>query len=181
MPSSTRKLVVGAVAVVALAGIGAAVAAADGNGPSLAPTAPPAAFAATRGARPDHHGRADDFAVAASYLGLTTAQLQTQLQSGKTLAQIADAATGKSAKGLIAALVAAEKKELAGAVSAGRLTQAQANAIEANLEQRFTDFVNGTRGAHAGCGDPGGVYGRRGSNGSYGFRLTPRAPAGASA
>src|SRR6266545_3614767 len=48
-----------------------------------------------------------DLSTAASYLGLTASDLQSQLQSGKTLAQIANATSGKSADGLIQALVAA--------------------------------------------------------------------------
>ena len=87
--------------------------------------------------------------------GLTTAQLQTQLQAGKTLAQIAAATSGKTTDGLVGALVAAEKTELAAAVSAGRLTQAQADTIAATLTQRFTDLVNGVRPAHGPDGHPG--------------------------
>ena len=43
-----------------------------------------------------------------------------------------------------AALVADEKKELDAAVAAGRLTQAQADELLTNAEQRFTAIVNGT-------------------------------------
>jgi len=92
-----------------------------------------------------HHGPGDDLAAAAAYLGSTTDSLLTQLQAGKTLAQIADATSGKSKAGLIAALVTHEKQELADAVSAGRLTQAQSDQIASTLAQRFTDFVNGVR------------------------------------
>src|SRR5919197_2612104 len=105
---------------------------------------------AAAAARDHCHGHGDDFAVAASYLGLTLDQLRRELESGRTLAQIANATSGKSADGLIAALVAAEKQELADAVSSGKLTQAQADAISATLQQRFTDLVNGTfpKGGH---------------------------------
>jgi hypothetical protein len=89
-------------------------------------------------------GPGDDFAAAATYLGITTAQLQTDLQSGKTLAQVADATAGRSSAGLIAALVAHEKTEIAALVTAGKLTQAQADQITANVQQRETDLVNGT-------------------------------------
>jgi hypothetical protein len=92
----------------------------------------------------------------------------TQLQAGKTLAQIAAATNGKSASGLVAALVAAEQKEIAAAVTAGKLTQAQADQITATLTQRFTDLVNGVHlagpgGAHFGHGggpglDPAATY-----------------------
>jgi hypothetical protein len=91
------------------------------------------------------HGRDGHFGglePAAAYLGETEAQLRTQLESGKTLAQVAGA-NGKSVEGLVNALVAAEKKELDAAVAAGRLTQAQADQMLASAKQRATDFVNG--------------------------------------
>jgi hypothetical protein len=95
---------------------------------------------------PGHHGF-HHLVAAASYLGLSEAELRTQLSGGKTLADVAKA-QGKTVAGLVAALVADEKKELDAAVAAGRLTQAQATAMLANAEQRFTDLVNGTLPAH---------------------------------
>src|SRR6266566_2709330 len=85
-------------------------------------------------------GHGDDLDAAATYLSTTTSDLVTQLQAGKTLAQIAGAKTS----GLVAALVAHEKTELAAAVTAGRLTHAQADQIIPTLTQHFTDLVNGT-------------------------------------
>jgi hypothetical protein len=88
--------------------------------------------------------------AAATYLGLSETELRTQLEAGKTLADVAKA-QGKTVEGLVAALVADEKKELDAAVAAGRLTQAQADAMLADAQQRFTDMVNGTlpeRGEH---------------------------------
>lgn len=99
----------------------------------------------------------DDLAAAASYLGSTTSDLVAQLRAGKTLAQVADATSGKSAAGLIDALLAHEKQELADAVKAGRLTQAQADAISPTLQQRVTNLVNGV---HAVLPGPG--FGRHG-------------------
>jgi len=92
--------------------------------------------------------------AAASYLGLTGAQLRAQLESGKTLAEVAEA-QGKTVDGLVAALVADEKKELDAAVKAGRLTEVQAKDLLSNAQQRFTDMVNGTGGPGFGHG-PGG-------------------------
>jgi hypothetical protein len=103
----------------------------------------------------DMHGPGDELAPAASYLGTTAAALETQLQAGKTLAAIAGGTSGKSVAGLVSALVAAEKTELAAAVTAGKLTQAQADTITPTLQQRFTDFVNGVRPAG---GPPGGGH-----------------------
>src|SRR4051794_27537181 len=56
------------------------------------------------------------FDAAAAYLGLTDAQLQAQVRSGKTFAQIATAA-GKSVDGLESAIVASVKKQLDAAVA----------------------------------------------------------------
>jgi hypothetical protein len=80
--------------------------------------------------------------AAASYLGMTESALHTALENGKTLAQVAKD-KGKSVDGLVAAMVSAEKAELAAAVKAGRLTQAQANTIQSGLQSRITDLVNG--------------------------------------
>jgi hypothetical protein len=82
--------------------------------------------------------------AAASYLGITPAELGTQLQSGKSLADVAKA-NGKSVDGLVAALVADEKTRLDAAVKTGRITQAQADQILATAKQRVTDMVNGKR------------------------------------
>ena len=67
-------------------------------------------------------------AAAAAYLGLSEAELRTQLSGDKTLADVAKA-RGKTVAGLVAALVADEKKELQEAVSSGRITQAQADEL----------------------------------------------------
>ena len=81
---------------------------------------------------------------AATYLGITTAQLQTDLQAGKSLAQIADAASGKSAAGLESALVAAETAKLAAQVSSGALTSAQEQQILSGLTARIDALVQST-------------------------------------
>jgi AraC-like DNA-binding protein len=79
--------------------------------------------------------------TAADYLGLTQAQLRTQLNGGKTLAQIAKD-RNKSVEGLVDKLVAAKKARIEAAVKDGRLTRAEANRIEADLKEQVTDFVN---------------------------------------
>ena len=81
--------------------------------------------------------------AAAGYLGLTQAELRTQLESGKTLAEIAKA-QGKTAEGLVNALYDSQKKQLDEAVKNGKLTQSQADAIAANLKEGITALVNGT-------------------------------------
>ncbi len=87
-----------------------------------------------------HRGPSLD--AAAKYLGITEAQLRTELENGKSLADVAKA-HGKTAGGLVAAVVAEAKTNVDAAVKAGRLTQAQANEMLSHLTQRITDFVNG--------------------------------------
>ena len=99
-------------------------------------------FFGPRGGPHEHFGELD---AAASYLGLTEAQLETQLENGKSLAQVAKD-RGKSVDGLIQALVDQATKRLDAAVAAGRLTKAQEQQILVGVKQRITDFVNGIRG-----------------------------------
>jgi len=103
------------------------------------------------GHEPYHHG----LDTAATYLGLSEDALHEQLESGKTLAQIAQA-QGKSVDGLIDAIVADEKQELTDAVAAGRLTQTQADEKLANLRDRVTNLVNGVKLQFRGGGRFGG-------------------------
>ena len=96
----------------------------------------------------EHHGfrHDEDLSAASSYLGVTAAELQTQLESGKTLAQVAKS-RNKSVDGLVSALVAAKTKELDAAVKAGRLTKAEEQTLLSNIKQHLTDEVNGVRPA----------------------------------
>jgi hypothetical protein len=82
--------------------------------------------------------------VAAGYLGVSPAQLLSELQAGRTLAGIANATHGKSASGLISSLVAARRETIAAALGARRLPAARARTIEARLLRRFTAIVNRT-------------------------------------
>jgi hypothetical protein len=87
---------------------------------------------------------------------VTEASLRDSLMSGKSLAQVAKD-KDKSVDGLVDAIVAEEKKELAAAVAAGRLTDAQRDSIEQDLPARVKAMVNGERppGFHAFRGGPG--------------------------
>jgi hypothetical protein len=107
------------------------------------------------GGRHGHGGPHAGLDAAATYLGLSDSALRAQLQSGKTLGEVADATAGKSKAGLVAALVADEKSHLAQAVKDGRLTQAQADTIAADIASRVTDLVNGTLPARPGGPPPG--------------------------
>jgi hypothetical protein len=79
--------------------------------------------------------------AAAAYLGLTPAELRAQLESGKTLAQVA-ADRGKSVQGLKAAILAGAKTDLDAAVAAGKITAALEQQMLADLESHIDDLVN---------------------------------------
>jgi len=93
-----------------------------------------------------HFGFFGGLDAAAGYIGVTETELRTQLENGKSLAQVAKD-HGKTADGLVAALVADAKQKLDTAVSAKRLTQAQADEMLTRLKQRIADLVNSTGGA----------------------------------
>jgi hypothetical protein len=103
------------------------------------------------------HGEGHHFAdlgAAASYLGVTEAALETSLNGGSTLADIAKE-KGKSVAGLKAALVAAARADLAQAVKDGRLTEAQQTAMLADLSDRIDGLVNGELRLHTDHGPRG--------------------------
>ena len=86
--------------------------------------------------------------AAAKYLGLTEAELRTQLEAGKTLAEIAKA-QGKTVDGLEKALTADAKTKLDAAVKAGTITQAQADELLKRTTDHLDDLVNGKLGRPA--------------------------------
>jgi hypothetical protein len=81
------------------------------------------------------------FATAAEYLDLTESQIRNRLGNGQTLAEIAEE-EGKSADGLVDALVDAQEADLQEAVDDGRLTESQAESIRENIEERIEFFVD---------------------------------------
>ncbi len=95
---------------------------------------------------------ASELAVAASYVGLTRAQLRSDLQAGKTLAEVASATRGRSASGLIEALVKAKAARLDTALAHGKLSKAR-SATLAELRKRATVEVNRPRRAVGVGGD----------------------------
>ena len=113
-----------------------------------------------------------DVTAITSTLGISAAQLQTDLAAGQSLATIAGAKT----PALISALVAAETIKINAAVTAGTLTQAQATTLIAGLTASVTAIVNATPGVgghgHMGMGgtmgngnnDDSGVPSTTGSN-----------------
>jgi AraC-like DNA-binding protein len=107
-----------------------------GPGPFGPPGPPPG----LRGLRaPDRPG--GPLAGAAGYLGLTEEQLSQQLESGKSLAQVAKA-RGKSTSGLEQAMIAAIKTRLDKAIANGALTKSEEQQIVSRLSQRIDDLVN---------------------------------------
>jgi hypothetical protein len=82
------------------------------------------------------------FEAAASYLGLSESELASRLAQGKTLAQIAKD-RGRSADGLVDALVKAAEKQIDAAVDSGKLTKSQADDLKSGLQERMTRIVNG--------------------------------------
>ncbi|MFO7571888.1 MAG: hypothetical protein R6W48_04715 [Gaiellaceae bacterium] len=79
--------------------------------------------------------------TAASYLGVTEAELRSELADGKTLADVARA-QGKSGDGLIRAMVGSATARIDQAVADGKLTEEQAAAARQRVEERVTALVN---------------------------------------
>jgi uncharacterized protein YidB (DUF937 family) len=84
-------------------------------------------------------------AEAAAAIGISEEQLRTELQAGKSLAEVA-AAHNVSRDVLIQRLVEAETRAIDAAVTAGRLTQAQADQKKANLRDRISQMVDAKPG-----------------------------------
>jgi len=91
--------------------------------------------------------------AAAKALGLTSDELYTAVQGGKSLADVAKDQK-VSVDSLVKAMVADAEGDLAAAVKAGTMTQAQADTMKSSLTERITDQVNGVR---AGGGMGGGM------------------------
>ena len=93
-------------------------------------------------------------AIITSTLGITAADLQTARQAGKSLATIA----GTKTAALITALVNYDSTQIDAAVTAGKLTSAQATTMKANLTTLVTKEVNNTgHGPDGGHGMMGGA------------------------
>jgi len=99
-------------------------------------------------------------AIITATLGIDAATLHNRLAAGDSLATIA----GAKKDALIAALIADESKQIDAAVTAGKLTAAQATTLKANLTAHVTAEVNeaGHAGPIGGMGGMGGHMGGRG-------------------
>ena len=89
------------------------------------------------------HSRPQILAAAAEALGITEAELVAELQSGKSIKQVADA-KNKDIDTVIAKMTAAMKAHLDEEVASGEHTQAEADAKLAEFKTRVTEMVNKT-------------------------------------
>jgi hypothetical protein len=118
--------------------------------------------------------------AAAKTLGMSTADLTTALQS-KTLLTLAQEKNVDVTK-LRTAIADAQKASIDQAVKDGKLTQAQADSLKADLKPENVDlnqrsFGWGGRGALGGFdgwGGPGGISGPGGMGGPFGGRFGRR-------
>jgi hypothetical protein len=141
------------------------------SGPSSAPqvveastsddTRPPSQ-SSTSGSVEADRLRVSPLAVAATALGMTEAELRTELEAGKSIAQVAET-KNVDLQVVVDALIAKHKAHIAEHVAEGKLTQAEADEKLANLEARVTEMVNKTglpmKGGPGGKGGHGGKLG----------------------
>lgn len=161
---SKKKIVVAVVTAVALSVGVAGTASAHGKG--MKTTTERAAHDAERAALE---------ALVATTIGLDASVIKTRLAAGETLGAIA----GTKRDALIAVLVTDHTKRIDAAVTAGKLTAAQASVMKANLVAHVTarvDSVRGSKGGHKGNPGMGGHKGHKGGHGSKGGMTPPPAP-----
>ncbi|MFC1981188.1 DUF2680 domain-containing protein [Chloroflexota bacterium] len=97
-------------------------------------------------------------------LGLPHGEIETLRHEGKSMVEIA-AAQGVSEDTLVETILAAKKEAVQERVTAGTLTQEQADLMFQQMEQRTTEMVNRTTtGPYAGHG----AMGHRGGQSGYG-------------
>ncbi|GAB4338102.1 MAG: hypothetical protein Kow0010_26390 [Dehalococcoidia bacterium] len=81
---------------------------------------------------------------AADLLGMDVADVIAALREGETLASLAEAA-GVDSQAIVDALVAPALERIDEAVANGRLDEARASELKANLIEKVTNFVNNGR------------------------------------
>jgi hypothetical protein len=79
--------------------------------------------------------------VALAYLGLSPSQLRSLLHAGRSLGEIADSTTGRSASGLIDAIVANAAQRAAPKTAAGHLGKSAQAARLARIRKRVSAAV----------------------------------------
>jgi hypothetical protein len=121
--------------------------------------------------KPAHDGRGPSKSLAnvAAVLKLTEVELKAQLNSGKSLADVAKA-QNVNLTAVIDVIVVDVQAHIAAKVTSGEITQAQADAKLAEVTSRVTEMVNRVRPAGMGEGKHGGKGGKggRGGHGRHG-------------
>jgi hypothetical protein len=160
---SKKKIVVAVITALALSVGVAGTASAHGKG--MKTTTERAAHDAERAAFE---------ALVAKTIGVDAAVIKTRLAAGETLGAIA----GTKKAALIDVIVAEKTKHIDAAVTAGKLTAAQATTMKAGLVAHVTAEVDSVRGPKGGPG-MGGHKGHKGGKGGHGPKggMTPP-PAG---
>ena len=102
-------------------------------------------------------GPGKNVAAIASVLKLTEAELKTQVQSGKTLAQIATT-QGVSIQSVINVLVADMQAHIAEELASGEVTLAQATTKLASVTAKATERVNSVQPARGEGNGPRGHH-----------------------
>ena len=103
--------------------------------------------------------------IAADELGMSLTELLTELQDGKTIAEVAGD-KGVEVQVIVDAYMAQLKESLDEAVADGRITQKQADWQLAQAEERVTDRLNSTwEDCSQGGRHPGGMMGIPGMGG----------------
>ena len=120
--------------------------------------------------KPAHDGRgpAKSLTNVASVLKLTEVELKALLNSGKSLADVAQAQNVNVAA-VVDVIVADVQAHIAEEVASGEMTQAQADAKLAEVTTKVTKMVNSVRPAGMGEGKHGGNgHGGKGGRGGHG-------------
>jgi hypothetical protein len=110
---------------------------------STAPDSPgaPGVPGEGHGPRFEMHGGGVNLETAANALGMSPDDLRTELESGKTIAQVAGE-KGVDVQTVIDAIVADASSHLDEAAAAGKITADEAAARKAELPTRIADLVN---------------------------------------
>jgi hypothetical protein len=127
-----------AAALLLLGGIAALLAGAGGGGGRAGSSTSAALRTRSAGGR-------GALATAAAYLGVSKAQLRSEIRSGTTMAQIAASTPGRTAAGLIDALVAAGEARVQADLAAGRVTHEKEAAKLAKVREGAAQEVDSTR------------------------------------
>ncbi len=144
MTTTSQKFKRNAMALVATLAViaGVVVVASSGSHPTSTHRAHTAKTHASKVAR------SGALAIAASYIGLSRPQLRQALRTHGTLAAVANATAGKSASGLIAALLRARTATLEERSASSAAAQAKLRGRLERLRERVTAEVHRSRGHH---------------------------------